>query len=161
MKARPSYLSAEELAGIVDARFAALVLYARTWNVDDAEDLVQNALLKLVDQAKRPENPVAWLCKTIRNEAISRHRKAQRRQKHETDAAREKPDWFVPGENVLFAREAAEKLDELRPEQREIVVLRIWSQLSFEEIAELTAMPKTGVFRLYTESLAELRAKLV
>ena len=154
-----AFLSAEELVGIVDQRFPALLLYARSWNVDAAEDLVQEAFLKLVEQPKRPENPMAWLCKTIRNAAVSRHRKAERHKKHEAEAARQRPDWFVPND-TLPAREAAEKLAELPESQREIVVLRIWNQLSFDEIAELTGMPKTSVFRVYSEALQELRRKL-
>jgi RNA polymerase sigma-70 factor (ECF subfamily) len=113
----------------------------------------------LVEQPKRPPNPGAWLCKTIRNAAISRHRKSARQQKHETEAARQKPDWFVP-RDPLLAQEAAEKLAELPPEQREVVVLRIWNQLSFDEIAELTDTPKTNVFRMYNEALEELRRRL-
>jgi RNA polymerase sigma-70 factor (ECF subfamily) len=153
------FLSAEELAGIVDQRFPALILYARSWNVDAAEDLVQDAFLKLVEQPKRPANPMAWLCKTIRNAAISRHRKTERSRKHETEAARQKPDWFVPND-TLPAKEAAEKLAELPSEQREVVVLRIWNQLSFDEIAELTGTPKTSVFRMYSEALQELKRRL-
>jgi RNA polymerase sigma-70 factor (ECF subfamily) len=159
MGSKQSFLSAEELVGIVDQRFPALVLYARSWNVNNAEDLVQEALLKLVEQPKRPDNPAAWLCKTIRNAAISRHRQAERQKKHETEAARQKPDWFVPHDSLL-AKEAAEKLSELPTDRREIVVLRIWNQLSFDEIAELTGMPKTNVFRMYREALAELRKRL-
>ena len=159
MGSKQSYLTPEELVAIVDQRFAALVLYARGWNVEAAEDLVQDAFVKLVEQPRRPENPVAWLCKTIRNAAISRHRQSQRRQKHETQAARQRPDWFGPGDSLL-AKEAGEKLTELEPTQREVVVLRIWNQMSFDEIAELTGMPKTNVFRIYTEALQELRRKL-
>jgi len=155
----PSFFSAEELVAIVDQRFAALVLYARSWNLDAAEDLVQDAFLKLVDQPKRPENPMAWLCKTVRNAAISRHRQMLRRQKHETEAAKRKPDWFVPNDTLL-AKEAAEKLTELWPDQREVIILRIWNQLSFDEIAELMGTPKTSVFRTFTEALEELRRKL-
>jgi RNA polymerase sigma-70 factor (ECF subfamily) len=157
--AKQSYLTPEELVGIVDQRYAALVLYARCWNPTAAEDLVQEAFLKLVEQPKRPENPKAWLCKTIRNAAVSRHRQAERRQKHETEAARQKPDWFVPSDSLL-AKEAAEKLAELPNDLREIVVLRIWNLLSFDEIAELVGMPKTNVFRKYSEALQELRRKL-
>jgi RNA polymerase sigma-70 factor (ECF subfamily) len=160
MGSKQSFLSAEELVGIVDKRFPALVLYARSWNINAAEDLVQEALMKLVKQPKRPVNPEAWLCKTIRNAAVSRHRKSERQKKHETEAARQKPDWFVPGDSLL-AKEAAEKLAELSAERREIVVLRIWNQLSFDEIAELVGMPKTSVFRMYTEALQELRRKLM
>jgi len=39
-------------------------------------------------------------------------------------------------------------------------VLRIWNQLSFDEIAELTGTPKTSVFRMYSDALAELKKKL-
>ena len=159
MGSKPTYLTPEELVAIVDQRFAALVLYARSWNVAAAEDLVQDAFLKLVEQPRRPENPGAWLCKTIRNAAISRHRQSQRRQKHETEAARSRPDWFGPADSLL-AKEAEEKLAELDASQREIVVLRIWNQLSFDEIAELTGMPKTSAFRMYSEALQELRRKL-
>ena len=159
MGSKQTFLSAEELVGIVDKRYSALLLYARSWNVNAAEDLVQDAFVKLVEQPKRPENPMAWLCKTIRNTAVSRHRKTERHRKHETEAARLKPDWFVPND-TLPAKEAAEKLAELPSNQREIVVLRIWNQLSFDEIAELTAMPKTSVFRTYREALSELRRKL-
>ena len=159
MRSKQTFLTAEELVGIVEKRFPALVLYARSWNVNVAEDLVQDAFVKLAEQPKRPENIEAWLCKTIRNAAISRHRKLERQKKHETEAARQKPDWFVPGDSLL-ANEAAEKLAELRAEQREIVVLRIWNQLSFDEIAELTGTPKTSVFRMYSDALAELKRKL-
>ena len=154
-----AFFSAEELVGIVDKRYSALLLYARSWNVKDAEDIVQEAFVKLVEQPKRPENPEAWLCKTIRNAAISRHRKSERQKKHETESTRQKPDWFVPSD-ALPAMEAAEKLAELPNQQREIVVLRIWNQLSFDEIAELTGTPKTSVFRIYTEALQELRRRL-
>jgi RNA polymerase sigma-70 factor (ECF subfamily) len=159
MSSKQSFLTPKELVGIADQRFSALVLYARSRNAHAAEDLVQDAFLKLVEQPKRPENPVAWLCKTIRNAAVSRHRQTERRQKHETEAARQKHDWFVPGDSLL-AQEAAEKLAELPDDRREVVVLRIWNQLSFDEIAELTGTPKTSVFRMYREALEELRKKL-
>lgn len=156
-------LTAEELAQIVDRRYAALVLYAKSWNLPEAEDVVQSALLKLADVAGRgqgPENPVAWLYTAVRNEAISRHRKTLARRKHETESARQRADWFLPGENPVFSREAAEKLGELPDEQREIVLLRIWGQLSFEEIARLTESPKTTVHRTYKTALESLREKL-
>jgi RNA polymerase sigma-70 factor (ECF subfamily) len=159
MKSKQTFLTAEELVGIVDQRFPALVLYARCWNVNAAEDLVQEALMKLIQQPKRPVNHGAWLCKTIRNAAVSRHRKTERQRKHETEAARQKPNWFMPNDTFL-AKEAEEMLDELPTDHREIVVLRIWNGLTFDEIAELTGTPKTSVFRIYTETLLELKKKL-
>ena len=66
-------LSAKELVEIADQRFPALVLYARSWNVDAAEDLVQDAFVKLVEQPQRPANPMAWLCKTMLAILFSRY----------------------------------------------------------------------------------------
>lgn len=159
MKNSECPISADELAQMIDARYDALILYARSRVPDAAEDMVQEALLRLVDRA-RPENPVAWLFKTLRNEIYQRHRKTQRRQKYETEAVRDRVDWFLPKENPVFAREAEEKLRELPEPQKEIVLLRIWSGLSFEEIAELTEIPKTNVYRMYTTALEELRRQL-
>lgn len=157
-------IAAEELLGIIEVRFAAMVLYARSWNLHSAEDVVQDAFLKLLEtiyKKGKPENPIAWLYRTIRNEAVSSHRKREVRVRHETELARNRPDWLHSKvENSVFSHEATEKLRELPLEQREIVVLRIWNRLSFDEISELTGRPKTTVYRIYTESLEELRKKL-
>ncbi len=140
--------------------FGSIVGRLRSWCFDAAEDVVQNALLKLVEQRPKPDNPIAWLFRTIRNEAVSRYRKNQRRMKHETEVARRQTDWFLPGENTVFSREAAAKLQDINGEQREVVLLRIWNGLTFDEIAELLEKPKTNVYRLYTAALEELRKKL-
>ena len=160
MKQSTDYLTADQIAEIVETRFPALVLYARSWNAPAAEDLVQESLLKLIEQEKSPPNPVAWLFKTIRNGAISRHRKTERRERHETEAAKHRPQWFVAGHDELQIEEVTKILSQLPDTQREVVVLRIWNQLSFEEIAELTETPKTTVFRSYTQALEELRKRM-
>ncbi len=163
-KGKGQPISGEEVVQLVDARHAALVLYARNFCSNAAEDVVQHALLKLVEQRPKPDNPVAWLFRTVRNEAISRQRKNQRRAKHEAEAARHsaqiRSDWFLPNENALFSQEAAEKLQKLDAEHREIVLLRIWSGLTFDEMAELLDKPKTSVYRVYTAALEELREML-
>ena len=79
-------LTPEELCSLVDAHFASLLLFARQWAIDGAEDLVQDAFLQLVKRSYwegRPEQPVAWLFQVVRNGAIDRYRKEKRRQKYE------------------------------------------------------------------------------
>ena len=63
-----------------------LVLYARQW-CTAPEDIVQEAFLKLVVRKKLPDNVAAWLCRVVRNGAISSFRAAQRRRHHEGAAA--------------------------------------------------------------------------
>ena len=65
----------EAFGRLVDEHTGALVLYARQW-CSAPEDVVQEALLKLVAQTKAPDHPVAWLYRVVRNAAISVPNKA-------------------------------------------------------------------------------------
>lgn len=161
-------LKPDELCRLIDAHSAALTLYARQWNASDAEDVVQEVFLRLVRRAQwegKPENPLAWMFTAVRNEAIDRIRKTQRRQRHEQQAAAEHRLWFeTPPEAALQSKEQSHELlktlDALSPEHREIVIARIWGGLTFDEIAELTGNSRTTVHRRYGEALEILRDKL-
>jgi RNA polymerase sigma-70 factor (ECF subfamily) len=48
----------------------------------------------------------------------------------------------------------------LPPEQREVVIARIWGGLTFDEIAALVRDSRTTVHRRYNEALATLRERL-
>ncbi|MGL4943130.1 MAG: RNA polymerase sigma factor [Thermoguttaceae bacterium] len=158
------FIPADEIARLVDTRFSPLVLFARTWGLDGAEDVVQNAFLKLVDHASKrgvPEYPVAWLYRTVRNEAVSQWRRKERRQRHETARSEQSATWWLPAnDSTQDPQEMQLALEQLPKEQSEIVVLRIWGGLSFDEIAMLTETPKTTIFRRYTDALALLKRKL-
>jgi RNA polymerase sigma-70 factor (ECF subfamily) len=157
-------LKPDELCRLIDAHSATLILFARQWNKSDAEDVVQEAFLRLVKRAQwegKPENPLAWLFTTVRNEAIDRIRKTQRREMHERQAANEHPVWLeTPPDAPMQAKELLESLDILPPEQREIVIARIWGSLTFDEIAALTNTARTTVYRRYNEALEILRTRL-
>ncbi|MGL6226745.1 MAG: RNA polymerase sigma factor [Thermoguttaceae bacterium] len=160
--------SVDDFTELIETHFAALLLYARGLGCESPEDAVQNSVLKLIrDMSKYgpPQNPVFWLYKTIRNEATDRFRQLSRQRRHETELVRFKPDWINP--NVveqLESSEEAEKIalaiDSLHSSQKEIVLLRIWSRLSFDEIAQLTEKSRTTVFRQYTNALEKLKEKL-
>lgn len=51
-------------------------------NIDDAEDIVQEALIRVmgsIHDSNLPNNPKAWLFTAVRNTFIDRHRAARRR----------------------------------------------------------------------------------
>ncbi len=148
----------EELARLLAEHGAALVLYARQWTAAP-EDVVQNALLELVTQSVRPARLVPWLYRVVRNGAISAERGERRRQRRETAvAARE--SWFDAGASRLDAAEAAATLSSLPVEIREVVVARIWGELTFSEIAELTGTSLSTAQRRYEQGLRELHSRL-
>ena len=148
----------ELLTRLVSEHGAALVLYARQW-CRNPEDVVQEAFLQLVRQRDRPANAVAWLHSVVRNGAINASRSESRRLRHEL--ARPERSWFTAtAEEALDAAAAGEALKHLAIEERETIVLRIWSKLSFEEIAELTGTSKSTAHRRFETGLAAMREKM-
>ncbi len=153
-------LGPEFLGRLFDRHAATLELYARQI-CDCAEDAVQEALIELAGQSRRPENATAWLFRVVRNKALSAARTAQRRRRHEAHAGRRRPAWFVRSpDDRLDGDAAAAALASLAVEQREVVVARIWGQLSFQEIGELIGASDSAAHRRYESALSALRQKL-
>jgi RNA polymerase sigma-70 factor (ECF subfamily) len=152
-------MSPAELARLIDAYAAPLVLYARQW-CDEPEDVVQEALLRLVRQGRPPRDAVAWLYRVVRNSALDVAKRARRRQRRESEAARP-VRWFVePDVDGLDAETAVAALQRLAPEQREVIVARHWGGLSFEQIAGVAGCSASTAFRRYTAGVEALRQQL-
>ena len=152
-------MSSTDLARLIDANAAPLVLYARQW-CEAAEDVVQEAFVKLVQQRRAPVDDVAWLYRVVRNGAIDAAKTARRRQHRESAAARP-VRWFVEREvDGLDAETAVAALERLAPEQREVIVARHWGGLSFEQIALVVGCSASTAFRRYTAGVEELRERL-
>ena len=138
----------------------ALSVYARHWG-GDAEDLVQEVLLKLVRETNWPDNPRAWAFRVLRNLALNRQRAGYRRTKHESLSAQQRESWFeLRFDQVLDGDAATRHLLNLSDDDREIVVARIWGELSFEEIAALVDRPLSTVHRRYGAALETLKQRL-
>jgi RNA polymerase sigma-70 factor (ECF subfamily) len=149
----------ERLAHLLDRYAAALELYARQWCAVP-EDVVQEAFLKLVQQAKEPDNAAAWLYRVVRNGAISAGRSARRRQQHEAKAAFA-ADWFSVDESQrLDAATVTAALSHLPDDQREPIVAHLWGGLTFEEIGRLMESSAATAFRRYDAGIGDLRRRL-
>jgi RNA polymerase sigma-70 factor (ECF subfamily) len=152
-------MSPPDIARLIDAHAAPLVLYARQW-CGVPEDVVQEAFLKLVRQRHPPEYAVAWLYRVVRNGALDAAKMARRRQQREAAVARP-VRWFVESEvDGLDADTAVAALERLPPEQREIIVARHWGGLSFEQIAEVAGCSASTAFRRYSAGVEALRQRL-
>jgi RNA polymerase sigma-70 factor (ECF subfamily) len=157
--APPSSLR-ERLASFYDqhgARIYRFVL-ALLGNAAEAEDCVQTAFLEL---ARRPEilnrleSPAAYLLTMARNAAMQAHRRSQRRRASEVA-------------HFLVARASAPqdpaKVEELERgmlllplDQREVLILKAFEEMTFEEIgAALEISPNTAASR-YRYAIAKLR----
>lgn len=150
------------LAGWYDAYSDALMLYARNWlSPDAAQDAVQGAFMRLMGQTFAPSDVKAWLFRTVRNEAITRLRREQCRRRHDRQFSARQAPWFEGRpDDLIDGRMAQEVLMTLPEAQREVVLLRIWGQLSLKQIAQVAGSPLTTVHSRYKATLAVIKERM-
>jgi len=154
-------IDAELLGRLLDRYGAALALYAAQWT-DSGDDCVQESFVELARQRTVPEHVVGWLYRVVKNRALNAARGARRRRERE---ARSIADRFVIGQHpAVFDRSDAnaivEALDHLVAGDREVIVMRIWGGLTFEEIAAALSISISSAHRQYVRALKELRQLL-
>jgi RNA polymerase sigma factor (sigma-70 family) len=143
------------------AHAAQLVLYARQINAAHAADAVQEAFVALMQQPREPRNVKAWLYRAVRNAALSIRRSEGRRDHRHLKLAELQQAWFEHRpENVIDAETAQAVLATLPAAQREVIVLRLWAEMGFAEVATLMGLPPSTVYDHYRDGLAALRQKM-
>jgi RNA polymerase sigma-70 factor (ECF subfamily) len=143
----------------LDAHAARLLLYARqqTRTEADAEDVLQDALVESWERAAGQPPPLPLVFTTIRRRAIDLARGNDRR------AAREQPDeplapWFDPDPAGHEAQQLlADAVKQLPEPQREVLTLKVWGGLTFQQIADATGTPANTVASRYRYALDALR----
>lgn len=142
----------------------ALYLFARQHCrvPSDAEDLLQEALVESwTRHTGEGFPPLPLIYSTIRRRAIDQARSLDRRQARERVAASQGPEWFVQNfDGDDDARLVQAALQRLPEEQREILTLKIWGEMTFREIAEVLAVPMNTVASRYRYALESLRETL-
>ncbi len=152
------------LTRLYDVAAPRLLRYAETLtrNRADAEDAMQSALVKVARKPKQVANadkPWAYLVRVVRNEAL----RVIGRRKPIASLASLLQVWR-PVDCPLEQQESREKVQQavarLPAEQAEVVVLKIWEQFTFAEIAELIhESPNTAASR-YRYALEKLSRHL-
>jgi RNA polymerase sigma-70 factor (ECF subfamily) len=146
-------------AELIDRHGPALQLFARQW-CESPEDVVQDAFCQLARQTTWPGDPVAWLFRTTKNRAIDVGKAARRRSRRETLAARS-VRWFQMDESDSSDTDAAiAALETLIPEQREVIVARLWSDMTLEQIAEVVGCSVSTAHRRYEMGIRALQSTL-
>ncbi len=146
-----------------------LLLFARGWSKtrEDAEDLVQEAILRLWHHQQKsdgspPDLPLAF--STIRFCGLNLHRSETRRRKREGNVVflNDFEDvWLDPTiEDDEDAARLQHAVERLSPKLREVVVMKVWSDMTFLEISEALAIsPNTAASR-YRYALEQLEREL-
>ncbi len=144
---------------LYEAKAAELILYGRALGLShcEAEDVLQETFVALMQRAECPDNPEHYCVRAYRNRAANYRRGFWRRVAREFESRR----WFEPSEtDTEVEAHAMRCLAQLGREQREVVVLKIWHRYTFQEIGELLEIsPNTAAGR-YRYALEKLRKAL-
>jgi len=155
----------QEFSGIVErqARFMFRVAYSRLRNVQDAEDAVQEAFLKLYrgDAWRRMEDERAFLARTVWRIALDRAPKAADRMDDvagmEPASAAQSPERSAAekGERTLLRR----LIDGLPEELRQPLLLSTIEEMTSREVAVVMGIPEGTVRTRVMRARAELKKR--
>jgi RNA polymerase sigma-70 factor (ECF subfamily) len=136
-----------------------ILLYGRALGLShgEAEDVLQDSFMTLMRREVPPDEPLHYCLRTFRNKALNYRRGLWRRLTRELEAHR----WFDRGADESPEERAAMRcLQTLPAEQREVIVLKIWHEYTFEEIAGLLELSPNTVAGRYRYGVNKLRASL-
>lgn len=140
---------------LYETHASRLLLYGRALGLShaEAEDVLQETFLALM-QVQEPEQPAWYALRSFRNRALNYRRSLWRRLTRELESRR----WFERApEEAWSERQAMQALAALPREQREVIVLKIWHEHTFEAIGGLLGIsPNTAAGR-YRYGLQKLR----
>jgi RNA polymerase sigma factor, sigma-70 family len=146
------------------ALFAFLLNLTR--DEPDTRDVLQEIFIKL---ARRPDllrgvrDERAFLIRLAHNAAIDLMRRRGTRDKTREQFTSEAPSPFAPAtdpDEQAFRDAFAAALAELPAEQRAVVHLKLWEDLTFEQIAAALDIPPNTAASRYRYGLDKLRERL-
>ncbi len=143
----------------LEASARRFLLFARdqTRSEADAQDVLQEALVECWRRHGHASPPEALVFATIRRRAIDLARREQRRGRRELAT----PEWFATSpEQPGLDAELERAVKALPLHLREVVVLKTWSKLTFQEIADTLGMPLNTAASRYRYALEHLRESL-
>jgi RNA polymerase sigma-70 factor, ECF subfamily len=140
---------------------AALVLFASTISGDRAraQDAVHQVFLKAMESGSlnRAIDKKAYLFGCVRNAVLNDVKYRGRTADLDVNSA-----WFTPPDRDYAGEQNLRRaLGDLPADQREVIVLHIWGELTFLEIAELLSISSNTVASRYRYALARLRGAML
>lgn len=137
-------------------------IYYKTNHRETAEDLTSQTFIKAMEKINQfnlaKGTFSAWLYQIARNTVIDNYRKS----KPSVDI---NDVWDLQTDDdiqrdidaVNKLREVDQYLQQLKPQQREIVILRVWENLSYQEIAEIIGKTSDSCKMMFFRTIKELK----
>jgi len=158
----------DTLEALFEAKESALLLYARRLvnNEESAQDIVQEAFMRLHADFDTVRQPVPWLYRTVHNLAINQMRAGRKivPLPSESGEDAELPDTQPLPDEQIERMEAIGQtricLEAMDARHRELLRLKFEEGLSYKEISARTQLSISNVGYLLHHALKDLSASL-
>jgi RNA polymerase sigma-70 factor, ECF subfamily len=139
---------------------AALLLFASAISGDRgrAQDALHQVFLKAIENGSLSQaiNKKAYLFACIRNAVLNDAKLQDRNMPLDMDSA-----WFSPPDRDYAGEQNLRRaLGDLPDDQREVIVLHVWGELTFSEIGDLLSVSSNTAASRYRYALAKLRGSM-
>jgi RNA polymerase sigma-70 factor (ECF subfamily) len=140
-------------------------IYFKTQHKETAEDLVTQVFIKALENINKFEISKgtfqAWIYKIARNKVIDHYRTA----KHDTDI---EDIWDLEDDSDvqrdIDTKQKLIKVDEylkkLKSDQREIISMRVWQEMSYQEIAAALGKSEASCKMAFSRAINKLREEM-
>jgi RNA polymerase sigma factor (sigma-70 family) len=140
---------------------SALLLFALaiTGERSRAQDVVNHVFLNLIEKGSldRAADKKAYIFASVRNAALNECKLGERTAPLDCDSA-----WFDPPDRDYVGEQNLRlALAALPDDQREVIVLHVWGELTFSQISELLSISSNTAASRYRYALAKLRGSMV
>lgn len=127
-------------------------------SIEDVEDLSQNTCLTYINNLEKIENPEFWLRRVVFLIFVNHYKKAQKGAALSLDEKIIVRKKAPQDEFEAFDKEkAVELINKLKGEKKQIVLMRIWEDLKFQEIADKLNKNEPAVKKMFYRCMEEMK----
>lgn len=141
-------------------------IYYKTHHKETAQDLTSVTFTKAIERIKSYDKTKGgfstWLYQIARNTVVDHYRTTK-------TTANIEDIWDLADENINVLRDVnismttakiRQAMENLKPKQREIIMLRIWEDMPYREIAEIIGSSEDAAKMAFSRAIKELRQQL-
>lgn len=138
--------------------------YSISKSKETAQDAVSFAFLQAIEKIKDYEfqgkSIKNWLFIIARNHIFKSDKKKEILDEKIEEMPDENEDILEQIADDMDAARVKDIIEDLNPDEKEIVKLKIWEELKFEEIAEITKLGLSSVKMKYYRALGEIKSRI-
>ena len=151
----------DQLSELFESKQKQLYITAMAITKDRAraEDVVLDALLAVGELKQEPHDLAAYLFRVVRNKALHANKQAARFSDepsfdHSIDVSSQS------AEQQVFTRQILQQLETLEHNQQQVLIMKLFGGLTFDEIAKITENSPNTVGSWYRRGLMQLKVKI-